>query len=202
MWRMTRWMTGALLAVAGATIAVVSVFLQWYGGRDGGDIRLHDLFNTMTPQSSNTLTSILIPMAVAAVLVLAGLIVGWRWLWALAGLVAITTVYLWGLRQAQTPTGLHATLVGAGVPLAFSGGALMLVGSVAAARRRRRVPTAEREHVSPEWTPTESTRVGRTEGTAEPRADGTRAGETGADGTRAEEPRYEEAQHQGWHRRR
>jgi hypothetical protein len=171
MLRMTRWPTGALLAVAGAVLALWAVFLTWYAGRDGSDIRIQDLFNQMTTQTSDSLTSLMIPMAVAAVLVLAGLIVGWRWLWALAGLVAITTVYLWGLRQAQTATGLHAALVGAGVPLAFSGGVLMLLGSVVAARRHRRVPAAEGERLSPEWTPSESTQVGRTEGTAQPRMD-------------------------------
>jgi len=173
MWRTTRWMTGALLAVAGAALAVISVFLTWYGNRDGQDIRIQDLFNQMTTQSSNSLTSVLIPMAVAAVLVLAGLVVGWRWLWALAGLVALTAVYLWGLRQAQTVPGLHASLVGAGVPLAFSGGALMLLGSVVAAKRhwRKRAPAREAERVSPEWTPTDSTRVGETEATREPRLD-------------------------------
>jgi hypothetical protein len=178
MLRMTRWMTGALLAVAGAIIAVWSVFLTWYGNRDGQDIRIQDLFNQMTTQSSNTLTSVLIPMAVAAVLVLAGLVVGWRWLWALAGLVVLTALYLWGLRQAQTVPGLHASLVGAGVPLAFSGGALMLLGSVVAAprkllrsRRAHKAKVAERERVSPEWTPQDSTRVGDTEGTNQPRPD-------------------------------
>jgi len=173
MLRLTRWMIGALLAVAGAIIAIWSVFLTWYANRDGSDIRIWDLFNYATPTISDTATSLLLPMAVAAVLVLAGVVVGWRWLWALAGLVVMTTVYLWGLRQAQTVPGLHATLVGAGVPLAFSGGGLMLLGSVVAARRRRRrAPAAqrERETVSPEWTPNESTQVGgSTEGTGEPR---------------------------------
>lgn len=171
MMRTTRWMTGALLAVAGAVIAVWSAFLTWYGTREGTNIRLQDLFNHMTLTSSATLSSIFIPMAVAAVLVLAGLIVGWRWLWALAGLVAMTTVYLWGLRQAQTIPGLHATLVGAGPPLAFSGGALMLIGSIVAARRRRTPVPVEGEHVSPEWTPNATTQVGQTEGTGQPRVD-------------------------------
>ncbi|WP_051451810.1 hypothetical protein [Actinospica robiniae] len=180
MLRLTRWMIGALLAVAGAIIAIWSVFLNWYGNRDGSDIRIWDLFNHATTTNSDTATSLLLPMAIAAVLVLAGVVVGWRWLWALAGLVVITTVYLWGLRQAQTVPGLHATLVGAGVPLAFSGGALMLVGSALAARRRRkRTPAAERreyaaerDHVSPEWAPDESTQVGgATMGTGEPRSD-------------------------------
>lgn len=171
MMRTTRWMTGALFAVVGAVLAVWSVFVHWYGDRNGTNIRIQDLFNQMTLQSSDSLGSILIPMAVAAVLVLAGLVVGWRWLWTLAGLVALTTVYLWGLRQAQTVTGLHATLVGAGPPLAVSGGALMLIGSVLAARRRRREPAAEGERLSPEWTPNASTQVGQTEAGSEPRVD-------------------------------
>ncbi len=173
MLRMTRWMIGALLAVVGAVIAVWSVFLDWYANRNGSNIRIQDLFNHMTLQNSNVWGSILIPMAVAAVLVLAGLVVGWRWLWALAGLVTLAAVYLWGLRQAQTVPGLHATLVGAGVPLAFCGGALMLIGSVvAASRRRKRVPAAaEGQRLSPEWTPIERTQVGQTEGTGQPRMD-------------------------------
>jgi len=171
-------MIGALLAVCGAIIAVWSVFLNWYGNRDGSDIRIWDLFNQATTVNSDTATSLLLPMAIAAVLVLAGVVVGWRWLWALAGLVVITTVYLWGLRQAQTVPGLHATLVGAGVPLAFSGGALMLVGSaIAASRRRKRVPAAEAEHVSPEWAPNESTQVGgETMSGGEPRTGATMGG--------------------------
>ncbi|MBR7838457.1 hypothetical protein KDL01_34645 [Actinospica durhamensis] len=181
MLRMTRWMTGALLAVCGAIIAFWSVFLTWYGSREGTDIRIQDLFNQMTLQSSSTAGSILIPMAVAAVLVLAGVIVGWRWLWALAGLVTITAVYLWGLRQAQTVPGLHATLVGAGPPLAFSGGALMLLGSVvAASRRRKHVATgAEERRVSPEWTPNAATEVGRSGSHSEPRMDDPRMDEHG-----------------------
>lgn len=75
--------------------------------------------------------------------------------------------------------GLHAALVGAGVPLAFSGGALMLLGSALAARRRhRRTPAAERreyaaerDHVSPEWAPNESTQVGGATMGGEPRSD-------------------------------
>lgn len=185
MLRLTRWMIGALLAVAGAIIAIWSVFLNWYGNRDGSDIRIWDLFNHATTTNSDTATSLLLPMAIAAVLVLAGVVVGWRWLWALAGLVVVTTVYLWGLRQAQTVPGLHATLVGAGVPLAFSGGALMLLGSVLAAKRRRkRTPAeerreyaAEREHVSPEWAPNESTQVGgETMSGEEPRTGATMGG--------------------------
>lgn len=171
MWRTTRWMTGALLATAGAVLAVWSVFLTWYANRDGSSIRVHDLFNQVSAQNADTLSSLLGPMMVAAVLVLAGLIVGWRWLWALAGFVVLTTVYLWGLRQAQAPAGLHAALVDAGVPLAFSGGALMLLGSVVATARHRRVKMGRGgEPLSPEWTPTRSTRTGEPEGTAEPRS--------------------------------
>jgi len=132
---------------------------------------LQDLFNGITLQTSDSLTSLLIPMAVSAALVLAGIVVWWRWLWALAGAVALATVIVWIVRQAQTPGGLHASLVGAGPWLAASAGAAMLFASVIATARGSKKRAAERDRVSPEWTPTAGTEVGRSEATGEPRFD-------------------------------
>ena len=81
----TRLLIGLVLVVSAAVAAVCSAFLGWYGGRDGTHIRVQDLFDQISPQTADSLSSVLIPLAVSAVLVLAGIVVWWRWLWALAG---------------------------------------------------------------------------------------------------------------------
>jgi len=169
----TRRLVGLALVVVAAVAAVWSAFLDWYANRNGSDIRLQDMFEGITQQTADSLGSLMIPMAISAVLVLAGIIVWWRWLWALGGVIVLTTVVLWIVRQAQTPAGLHAELVGAGPWLAASAGVLMLIASVVAtareygARPRRR----QVDQLSPDWTPTPGTQVGGTEGTGQPRVD-------------------------------
>jgi hypothetical protein len=167
----SRRLIGLVLVVAAAAAAAWSAFVAWYGGREGTNIRLNDLFDGLTVRQAATFTSLLIPMAVSAVLVLAGIVVWWRWLWALGGLVAIATPILWGVRQAQTPGGLHSGLIDNGPVLAACAGAAMLLASVIATARSgpsRREPA---DRLSPEWTPATGTEVGRSEGTAEPRID-------------------------------
>lgn len=168
----TRRLIGLGLVVVAAVAAVWSAFLDWYANRNGSDIRLQDLFGSITQQTADSLGSLMIPMAVSAVLVLAGIVVWWRWLWALGGVIVLTTVVLWIVRQAQTPSGLHAALVGAGPWLAASAGALMLLASVVATARREHRPRGQDEQLSPDWTPTAGTQVGQTEGTGQPRTRG------------------------------
>lgn len=166
----TRRLVGLVLAAVAAVAAVWSGFLDWYGGRNGSDIRIQDLFDQMTPVNADSLGSLAIPLAVSAVLVLAGILVWWRWLWALAGVIVLATVILWGARQAQTVAGLHSAEVGSGPILAACAGALMLIASVVATARAEQAPEPA-EPLSPEWTPTQGTQVGRSEGGGEPRRD-------------------------------
>ena len=134
----TRRLLGLVLVVVAAAAALWSAFLTWYSSRDGTDIRIQDLFNGLTFQKSNTYGSLLIPLAISAVLVLAGIVVWWRWLWALGGLVAIATAILWGVRQAQTVEGLHSGLMGNGPATAACAGAAMLLASVIATARGKK----------------------------------------------------------------
>lgn len=164
----TRRMLGLFLVVVAAVAAVWSGFMDWYAGRRGTDIRIQDLFNGLSTQNSDAWGSILIAMVVSAVLVFAGIVVWWRWLWALGGLVALATAVLWGIRQAELPTGLHTGLIGNGPPTAACAGALMLVASVVAVARGRK-QRGDSDRLSPEWTPAAGTQVGQTEGTSEPR---------------------------------
>jgi hypothetical protein len=138
----TRRMAGTALALIAAVAAVWSAFIGWYGGRKGSDIRLQDLFNQMTLNKANTWASLFIPLGVSALLALAGVVVG-RWLWVLGGLIALATTFLWGLRQAQTVTGMHASLMGNGPALAAGSGALMLIAAAVAGGRRSRAKGAE-----------------------------------------------------------
>jgi len=137
----TRRLVGAALAVIAAVAVVWSAFIDWYGGRNGSDIRLQDLFNQITFVTADSLGSLFIPLGLSALLVLVGVFVG-RWLWVLAGLIAIATAFLWGLRQAQAPTGLHANLVGNGPATAVAAGALMLIAAAVSTSREHKAKAA------------------------------------------------------------
>lgn len=168
----TRRLLGLILVIAAAVAAVWSAFAPWYGGRKGTNIRLLDLFDHgLTFENAATMTSLLLPMLVSAVLVLAGILVWWRWLWTLAGAVAIATVVLWGARQAQTPSGLHSALVGSGPIIAACAGTAMIFAASIATVRDARTRQEPVDRLSPEWTPAPATQVGDTEATAEPRAE-------------------------------
>ncbi|MBR7826465.1 hypothetical protein KDK95_09140 [Actinospica sp. MGRD01-02] len=168
----TRRLLGLILVIAAAVVAVWSAFAPWYGGRKGTNIRFLDLFDHgLTVESAATMTSLLLPMLVSAVLVLAGILVWWRWLWTLAGAVAIATVVLWGARQAQNPSGLHSALVGAGPIMAACAGTVMIFAASIATVREGRTRQEPIGRLSPEWTPAPATRVGDTEAAGEPRAE-------------------------------
>jgi hypothetical protein len=167
----SRKLLGLLLVVAGAVVAVWSAFVQWYGGRQGTNIRVQDLFNNgLTFNNAATMASLLLPMLICAALVVAGIAVWWRWLWTLAGAVAIATVILWGARQAQAPTGLHSALMGNGPIMAACAGALMIFGAMIATARGGKARQEPVERLSPEWTPAPATQVGDSEATSEPRS--------------------------------
>jgi hypothetical protein len=167
----SRKLLGLLLVVAGAVVAVWSAFVEWYGGRQGTNIRVQDLFNYgLTFNNAATMASLLLPMLICAALVVAGIAVWWRWLWILAGAVAIGTVVLWGARQAQNPAGLHSALVGDGPIMAACAGAAMIFAAMIATPRGGKARQEPVERLSPEWTPAPATQVGDSEATGEPRS--------------------------------
>jgi hypothetical protein len=129
-----RW-TSIVLAGAAAVAAVWSVFINWYAGREGSNIRLNDLFATTTTVGSATITSLFIPFALAALLVVIFAVVGWRWLLVAGAVLCVATVMIWGIRQAQTPAGLHAALVDVGPQLGAGAGLLMLIAAAVAPGR-------------------------------------------------------------------
>ncbi len=167
----SRKLLGLLFVVAGAVVAVWSAFVQWYGGRQGTNIRVQDLFNYgLTFNNAATMASLLVPMLICAALVVAGIAVWWRWLWILAGAVAIATVVLWGARQTQTLGGLHSALVGNGPIMAACAGAMMIFAAMIATPRGGKARQEPVERLSPEWTPAPATQAGDPEATSEPRS--------------------------------
>lgn len=128
-----------LLGLIAAAAAVWSVFISWYAGREGSNIRIQDLFSSgITLNNASTMTSLFLPLAFAALLFVVYAIVGFRSLLVIGGLICIATPLLWGTRQAQTAPGLHSALVGHGPQLAAAAGALMLIAAAVAPPRRRR----------------------------------------------------------------
>ncbi|WP_369357250.1 hypothetical protein [Streptomyces sp. cg2] len=144
---MVRNVLGSLIALAGATAAVWSPFRPWYDGRHGSDVRIEDLFNGLTGSGATLFGSLVLPMAFAGLLTLAGVALRSRLLVTLAGLVVLGFTVLWMVRQAQRSGELTAGAhgMGVGVANALGGGALLILGALIMRGRTRRVAGHEYE---------------------------------------------------------
>ncbi|MEO3750591.1 hypothetical protein [Streptomyces sp. B6B3] len=149
---MVRNALGIVLAVLAAACAVVSPFLDWYGNRDGRAFRMTDLFTSdgISGDNANLVTGLFVPMLVAAVLLLAGCVLRWGWLMAVAGLIVLGFTILWAVRQYQVSDSLAVSRdgLGEGVGLALVSGVLALVAGAAtygrgSGRHRRGRPADE-----------------------------------------------------------
>ncbi|MDN3292985.1 hypothetical protein QWM81_02750 [Streptomyces ficellus] len=138
---MVRNVIGSVLALIGATAAVLSPFRAWYDGRPGRDYRVADLFTGITATKAGLATSILLPLAFAALVTLIGLLLRSRLLVALAGLVVLGFTVLWMIRQGQAVGSLSVESdgsgLGPGVGAAAGGGILLLLAAVLMSGRRR-----------------------------------------------------------------
>ncbi|UYQ62765.1 hypothetical protein [Streptomyces peucetius] len=149
---MIRNVIGSVLALVGATAAVWSPFLDWYEGRHGSDYRIQDLFGGISQNEGALVTSILLPMAFAALVTLVGLLLRSRLLVALAGVIVLGFTVLWMVRQGQEAgsltVGADGDGLGLGVALAGGGGVLLLLAAALMSgrhvlRRRREEPYDE-----------------------------------------------------------
>lgn len=150
---MMRNVLGAALALIAAVAALVSPFRDWYADRAGQDIPLGDLFSRdgLVSGDAGLLTGMFLPMLGAAVLVVAGVLLGSRLLVALAGVVALGFTILWMVRQYQVADSL---VIGAdgmsdGAIGALAAGVLLLIASTVMTGRRlvmraRTVPVDDR----------------------------------------------------------
>ncbi|WP_299535197.1 hypothetical protein [uncultured Streptomyces sp.] len=161
---MIRTVLGSAVALAGAAVAVLSPFRDWYGGRLGRSYRVRDLFGDLTPDRPPLLMSLLLPFVLAAVLAVLGVLLRQRLLVALAGLVALGFTVLWMVRLGQAEGGLiiagDGSGLGRGVAGAAGGGVLLLLGAVLmpgrrSIRRRRPPPYTAPGSAHPDtWPPT------------------------------------------------
>ncbi|NUS12099.1 MAG: hypothetical protein HOY69_11960 [Streptomyces sp.] len=141
---MLRNISGSLLALIGAVLAVWSPFRVWYGGRLGSDVRVDGLFTGagVSPGGAALLGSLFLPMAFAAVLALLGVLARSRLAVGAAGVLVLGVTVLWMVRQARSAGSLTAGGDGmdVGVAAAFGGGALLLAGAAVMRGRARPRP--------------------------------------------------------------
>ncbi|MFJ9851284.1 hypothetical protein [Streptomyces sp. NPDC101150] len=138
---MVRNVIGSLIALIGATAAVWSPFRPWYDGRHGSDFRIEDLFNSITDNRASLYGSVFLPLTVAGLMALVGVVLRSRVLVALAGVVVLGFTILWMVRQGQSAGELTAGArgLGVGVANALGGGALMVFGALVMSGRAGRV---------------------------------------------------------------
>ncbi|WP_424212393.1 hypothetical protein ACN20G_10030 [Streptomyces sp. BI20] len=173
---MIRNFLGSLMGLVAAVAAVWSAFRPWYGRREGRDYRIAELFSSegITLTDAGLFTSLFLPLAFAALVVLSAIVMRSRLLMVLAGVIVLGFSVLWMVRQGQAagslsvggPTG---TGLGVGVANAFGAGALLLLtgalmrGRRPAQRARTRAPgTYDLPPVTPLPDPPQTRGQGRT----------------------------------------
>ncbi|THA73102.1 hypothetical protein E6R60_25970 [Streptomyces sp. A0642] len=141
---------GLILAVVGAAAAVWAPFRNWYNGRLGHDFRFWELFTGagVTNSGAGLFASMFLPLLVAAVVALVGVVLRSRLLVLLAGVIAFGFAVLWMIRQGLAQGSLTVAGdgrgLGSGVGLALLGGLLMLIASAVMGGRPSRVEREER----------------------------------------------------------
>lgn len=135
---------GLILAVVGAAAAVWAPFRNWYNGRLGHDFRVWELFTGagVTDSGAGLFASMFLPLLVAAVLTLVGVVLQSRLLVLIAGIIALGFAVLWMVRQGQAQGSLTVAEdgngLGSGIGLALAGGVLMLIASAVMGGREHR----------------------------------------------------------------
>lgn len=141
---------GLILAVVGAAAAVWAPFRNWYNGRVGHDFRFWELFTGtgVTNSGAGLWASMFLPLLVAAVVALVGVVLRSRLLVLLGGIIAFGFAVLWMVRQGLSQGSLTVAGdgrgLGSGVGLALLGGLLMLIASAVMGGRASRAVRGER----------------------------------------------------------
>lgn len=144
---MIRNVLGSIVALLGAAAAVLSPFRNWYDGRLGRYYEIDDLFTGITGAHPGVLGSILLPFLFAAVLAVVGVVLRFRPMVALAGVLVLGFTVLWMVRQGQAEESLTIAADGSGlqqgVAGAAGGGVLLLLGAALMSGRSRRHRVAQ-----------------------------------------------------------
>ncbi|MER5276075.1 hypothetical protein ABT025_09990 [Streptomyces sp. NPDC002809] len=161
---MIRNVLGSIVALLGAAAAVLSPFRDWYDGRLGRYYGVDDLFTGVTGAHPAVLGSILLPFLFAAVLAVVGVVLRFRPMVALAGVLVLGFTVLWMVRQGQAEGSLTVAGDGSGlqqgVAGAAGGGVLLLLGAALMSGRGARRDRLEKPYEAPgsaapdTWPPT------------------------------------------------
>jgi hypothetical protein len=123
-----RTLIAILATVAGSAAVVYSTFLPWYGDRQGRQIPLSELWNGVTATTTSMVNSFFVPMVLAAVLAMTGLIIGRRWLMAIGTMVALAVFAVFLGQQMQVEA--FASQFRQGFWNTAGGCLLLLIGSI------------------------------------------------------------------------
>ncbi|MEV4310643.1 hypothetical protein [Actinocrispum sp. NPDC049592] len=134
-----RTLIAIVASVVGAAAVVFSMFQPWYRDRQGRQIPLNELWNGVTSTTTDVINSLFLPIAVSAVLVLFGLIVGRRWVMAIGTLIAVG-VFVAFLGQQMNSADALASQFKQGFWDAAGGWLLMLIGSISRRPSSKDVP--------------------------------------------------------------
>jgi hypothetical protein len=124
-----RTLIAILATVAGGAAVVYSMFQPWYRDRLGRQIPLSDLWNGVTTNTTDMVNSLFVPVVVAVLLLLFGLIIGRKWVMAIGTLLALAVVSIFLGQQMNSGDAL-ASQFRQGFWDAAGGVLLMLIGSI------------------------------------------------------------------------
>ncbi|MFD6420125.1 hypothetical protein [Streptomyces sp. NPDC060194] len=133
---MIRNVLGAVVALVGAVVAVISPFRAWYGEREGRDYRLVELFDAagISDARADLLTSLFVLFVGCALVTLLGVLVRSRIVVAVAGVAVVGLTVLWMVRVRQALGSLALESDGSGlnegVATAAAGGVIILLGAL------------------------------------------------------------------------
>jgi hypothetical protein len=130
-----RTLIAILATVVGSAAVVYSTFLPWYGDRQGRQIPLSELWNGVTATTTDMVNSFFVPMVLAAVLAILGLIIGRRWLMALGTVIALVVFAVFLGQQMQVEA--LASQFRQGFWNTAGGCLLLLIGSITRQSRQK-----------------------------------------------------------------
>ncbi|MGQ0840805.1 hypothetical protein [Actinokineospora sp.] len=126
-----RTLVSWLLGLVGVAAAAIGVIRPWYEDRVGTSIPLADLFEGVRRSTAPLISSIAVPIAIALLLVLVGLLVS-QPLLRLGGLLLLVTVVVWVVRARAA---VEITDLQSGVWNVGFGSLLIVVAGVLRPRR-------------------------------------------------------------------
>nr|WP_042190183.1 hypothetical protein [Kibdelosporangium sp. MJ126-NF4]CEL19146.1 hypothetical protein [Kibdelosporangium sp. MJ126-NF4]CTQ95052.1 hypothetical protein [Kibdelosporangium sp. MJ126-NF4] len=130
-----RMVIATVATVAGAAAVGYSTFLPWYRDRQGRQIPLSELWNGVTPTTTDMINSLFVPLALAIVLCVTGMVIGRRWLLGLGAFLAVVVFAVFLGQQMQVEA--LASQFKQGFWNTAGGCVLLLVGAITRPSRQK-----------------------------------------------------------------